>query len=216
MPTFIDESGDTGPVNRGGKPYFRLAAVWVPTHQAADEFREKIRQLRCDFGLHSGYEFKFAATHHCLDRRKAFFEKALTQEFRFVASSVDKTADGWNLAESSEQHWACATELAALLRAVYHQAEEQKNAPLREPIVVDDNADGNFLKTIKRQFGGLQSKALPRSSLVGKVSFRNSRADEMLQLVDMICGSVGAMIDESDRTWYDLIASRDLQFVALL
>ena len=47
MPTFIDESGDTGIVAHGGKPYFRLAAVWLPD---PDAFREAVRLLRraCD------------------------------------------------------------------------------------------------------------------------------------------------------------------------
>jgi hypothetical protein len=33
----------------------------------------------------------------------------------------------------------------------------------------------------------------------------------MIQRVDIICGSVGAFIDEGDATWYALIADRDVE-----
>jgi Protein of unknown function (DUF3800) len=91
MPTFIDESGDTGSTRNGGKPYFRLAAVWVPTHGTAEVFRRKIRELRRTLGLRQDYEFKFAKTHYHPEQRKAFLEVALSDEFRFAVSLIDKT-----------------------------------------------------------------------------------------------------------------------------
>jgi hypothetical protein len=109
MPTFIDESGDTGPFSEGGKPYFRLAAVWVPTLDHAESFREAVRQLRRDLGLRADYEFKFYKTHTRPEQRQAFLTAALAQPFRFTVCSIDKTADYWNSAGGPEQHWACAT-----------------------------------------------------------------------------------------------------------
>ena len=40
MPTFIDESGGTGPVDTGGKKFFRLAGVHFPSNEAVEAFRE--------------------------------------------------------------------------------------------------------------------------------------------------------------------------------
>jgi hypothetical protein len=114
MPTFIDESGDTGFIADGGKPYFRLAAVWVPSHDEADIFRDKIRTLRRELGLRRNYEFKYTDTSYQPQRRELFFAAALSQEFRFAIGVIDKTIDYWERAESSEQHWACATELTRL------------------------------------------------------------------------------------------------------
>jgi len=53
MPTFIDESGETGTLS----PYFRLAAVWFPTHDDVETFRAGIRQFQKSVGL-EGYEYK--------------------------------------------------------------------------------------------------------------------------------------------------------------
>jgi len=211
MPTFIDESGDTGVHGRGGKAYFRLAAVWVSSHDAANEFREKVRQLRPSLSLRTDYEFKYANTHVHPDRREAFFTLALTIPFRFVVSSIDKSDPHWNRGEGSEQHWSCATELAAILRPTYLAAEMEKDGHLREPVIVDDNGDNAFLEVVKRQFRALPSRKYPSGKLVGKVSFQNSAPDEMLQLVDMVCGATGALIDSRHDEWYGLIAHRDLQ-----
>ncbi len=202
MPTFIDESGDTGSVASGGKPYFRLAAVWVPTLDDADGFRKKIRTIRPQLTLKSTYEFRYANT--CQSSyRDAFFAAAMSQEFRFAIGVVDKTDKSWCCATGSAIHWGCAVEVAALLRPVYCQAEETRGRHFKEQVVVDDNSDSEYLAILKQQFGGLR-KGLP---LVGKVMFRNSKSDEMLQLADMVCGAVG---DEDDRRWYDRIADRHL------
>lgn len=209
MPTFIDESGDTGPVKDGGTPYFRLAAVWVPRIDDVDLFRRRIQDLRRELGLPQSFEFKFAKTHSKPELRRAFFSTALAQEFRFAVSSIDKNDAYWASADRTEQHWACVTDIAVALRPIYHRAEETRKSPLKELIVVDDNGDRSFLGVIKRQFRGLGSKRQPGSSMIGKVLFRNSRDHEMLQLADMVCGAVGSMIDEKNQIWYSQIAERD-------
>jgi len=53
MPTFIEQSGETGTLS----PYFRLAAVWFPTHNDVEAFRAGIRQFQKSVGL-EGYEYK--------------------------------------------------------------------------------------------------------------------------------------------------------------
>ena len=211
MPTFLDESGDTGPPKRGGTSYFRLAAVWVPTQEAAQLFRERIQELRRRLSLPRSFEFKFAKTHQKPEWREAFFSAALSQDFRFAVSSIDKTEDCWASADRGQQHWACATEIAAMLRATYHRAEEGKETPLKELVVVDDNTDKDFLAIVKKQFRGMKSKISPESSMIGRVIFRGSDPDEMIQLVDLVCGASGALTDGSDRRWYDMIAERHLQ-----
>jgi hypothetical protein len=49
----------------------------------------------------------------------------------------------------------------------------------------------------------------PELFLVGKVKFRGPQPEELMQLVDMVCGASGACLDGED-TWYRIIAERDL------
>jgi hypothetical protein len=209
MPTFIDESGDTGPVSNGGTRYFRLAAVWIPTNSDVLAFREKVKRIRLELELPKTFEFKFAKTSAKPEWREAYFAAAMSQEFRFVVSSINKSI-GPVISTHEAQHWACVTEIAAMLRSVYHQAEECRDTPLKELVVIDNNDDRRFLAMIKQQLRALESRRRPGSSMIGTVCFRNSAAHEELQLADMICGAVGAAIDGNDSTWYNKIASRDL------
>lgn len=208
MPTFIDESGDTGPVDRGGKSYFRLAAVWVPTFAAAEAFRESIRALRALRSLRKDFEFRYAQTHAHAWIREAFFEAAMGHEFRFSVCSIDKTGAAWANKSGRDFHYACATCLAVNLRAAYRSCETEGQA-LREAVLVDSNADSEFLATIKRQFRGL-TPGRSNPPLVGKVQFRKSSPDEMIQLADMVCGATGAFVDGKDGRWYNVIRERCL------
>ena len=89
MPTFIDESGDTGPFRNGGTPVFLLGAVWVPTLDVADLFRQSVRQLRDRNKLRANYEFKFSKTHAARIRRAEFFGTALAHKFQFAERDVE-------------------------------------------------------------------------------------------------------------------------------
>ena len=93
--------------------------------------------------------------------------------------------------------------------------EEARESPLREPVVVDSNSDRHYLTIVKQALRGLKSRIRPASSLVGKVSFRRSEPDEMLQLADMVCGAVGSWIDGEDTTAYTLIDGRNLGILRL-
>jgi hypothetical protein len=212
MPTFIDESGDTGR-GSGSLPFFRLAAVWVPCLAVADGFREAVGRMRSRFGLKAAHEFKFGWTHGKPEHREAFFGAALDTDFRFAACAIDKTAGDWRSADARAIHWACAVALASSLRATYQAAEAilppRNGRPrfLHELVIVDDNQDGAFLAALDRALGGLRSAQSPDVPLVGKVKFGGSGPDVMIQLADMVCGAVGAHIT-GDGMWYRMIESR--------
>lgn len=214
MPTFIDESGDTGPCADPAHCYFRLAAVWVPSHDEAGAIRAAIREARVALGLRADYEFKFSKTWGHPDRREAFFRAAMGREFRFAFASVDKNQQYWREADKHTIHWATATDLAATLRPTYLTAHLKRvrsggSGPLKELVVVDDNEDKHFLATVTQQFRGLGKGSDPELFLVGKVKFRGSHPEELMQLVDMVCGACGACLD-GEHTWYRIIAARDL------
>lgn len=207
MPTFIDESGDTGHASTS-KPYFRLAAVWVPSVKTANEIRDAIRRLRKELGRKSSYEFKFAKTGRFNEGRRRFFLTALEFPFRFAACHIRKV-EHWEKASSAAQYWAAATALAASLRATYQESEEAK-APLRDPIWVDRNDDQRFLNAIARAFGGLKPRCPESRPLTAPPRFFLSHKDDMIQLVDMICGAVGTRLD-GESTWWNMVRDRCIE-----
>jgi Protein of unknown function (DUF3800) len=219
MPTFIDESGDTG-WKPGSLPYFRMAAVWLPTQEVVEACRQSIRTVREQLGLRKDFEFKFSLTHRHPQRRQAFFEAALQHEFRYVVCVYDKTRLQPGSVATAEFHWGCAVVLATHLRDVYLRAEQLKGTTRGKPslldelVVVDNNQDKGFLAQIKKTFRALASGWRDGGKLVGKVKFRGSKPDEMLQLVDMVLGAVGGHL-AGNSTWYNLIASRSLEVIRL-
>lgn len=213
MPTFIDESGDTGSNPDPANGHFRLAAVWVPSHDVAEAFRDRIRQVRKQLGLKKDYEFKFSKTWIHPEYREAFFRAAMEHEFRFAVSSIDKRRESWRGADNRLFHWASAVYLAASLRPVYLEAQALRTrsgvrSHLKDLVVVDDNKDRDFLDVVKQAFRGLGSACQPRLFLIDKVRFRGSKPDELIQLVDMVCGAYGAH-EDGDSTWYRMIEPRD-------
>lgn len=214
MLTCIDESGDTGPCADPAHCYFRLAAVWVPSHDEAEAIRERIREARATLGLRADYEFKFSKTWAYPDRREAFFRAAMRRDFRFAFTSIDKNQPYWREADKQTIYWAATTDLAATLRPTYLAAHQNRvrnggSGPVKELVVVDDNGDRQFLATVTQQFRGLGKGCDPQIFPVGKVKFRGSHPEELIQLVDMVCGACGACLDGED-TWYRIIAGRDL------
>jgi len=154
MATFIDESGGVGLVSHGGWPYFRLAAVWVPTPVAADGFRTAVKTIRETQTLGLGYEFKYSETHSVPQRRAAFYAAALAHQFRFVVCCVDKIGQ-WRSASNADLYDATTMYLATTLRPVYRQAEAAAGRRVPEPVVVDDNTDPKFLAAVDYAFRGL-------------------------------------------------------------
>jgi len=209
MPTFIDESGETGMAS----PYFRLCAVWLPTQTAVESYRTGIRQFQQQAGL-EGYEYKWSKS-LSLERRAAYFQAVMSHPFRFAVAAVDKQHQEWRAAGGSVIYWACAVSLSVSLRGVYLEEEARRaiatgrDHPLHELVILDDNQDRKFLTTVKRKFRELRSGVRARSPLVGKVKFRGSGPEELIQLADMVCGAAGEYLD-GDATCYNIISARDL------
>lgn len=209
MPTFIDERGDTG-TKPDSDPHFQLSAVWLPDAESVENFRTESRRLRESLQLPQDYEFKFAKTWSHPTRREAFFRLALEFPFQFAFASLDKRTPVQLDWTHSQIHQAVVTDLAASLRPLYlSQLRLSGRRRLGESITVDDNRDANFLRIIKETFRGLGKGETPPADLIGKVRFRGSGAEDLLQLADMVAGANGANVDGIP-DWYRLIANRDV------
>jgi hypothetical protein len=219
MPTFIDESGDTG-WKPGSLPYFRLCAAWLPTPEDVEACRESISACRKALRLPQSFEFKFATTQSQRQRCETFFRAVIRHPFRFVVCAYDKQRLEPGSLQPRDFHHGTGVVLATELRACYLEAERGKTkargkpASLDELVVVDNNQDKSFLNEIKKSFRAMQSGTRAGGKLVGKVKFRGSRPDEMLQLADMLVGAAGRHL-ENDSTWLDMVRSQCLGIIRL-
>ena len=203
MPTFLDESGDTGH-SPGSSRHFRLAAVWLPTATAA-AFRADVQAARATLGLRADYEFKFHGTQHRPERRRAFLDAAGRTGFRFAVCSVAKVGH-WAGVPKSALYYATTMTLAATFRPLYLTNEALAGARVPELVTVDENNDDTFLAAVNHAFHRLTSPA-HGWNLTAPPRFASSHANPLLQLADFVCGAVSAHLDGRPE-WYDLIAHR--------
>ncbi len=207
MPTFIDESGDTGlwPL---GSSHFRLAAVWLPI-RSVEEYRKDIQKWQDSIGLPSGFEFKFAKSARHPERTISYFAKAKEYPFRFAFASIDKRSDNWKLATAQELHCGTIVQLAATLRPLYFKQFLESEIAVKESIYVDNCENVDFLKVVKGKFRELGKSETPPMHLIDAVRYRGSKPDPLIQLADMVCGACGANEDGKSSS-YNTIAERDL------
>jgi hypothetical protein len=211
MPTFLDESGDPGVTGDPNSRFFHLAAVWVPTQHVAAELRLAIQGTRTRLGLNASYEFKFSKTGVHPDRRAAFFDAVLQHEFRFAVATIDKHDTSAGFQDTTDVYRAAGVLLAATLRPIYLHASPPPAGPTKELIVLDDNGDRCFLAVVGRAFRELGERCEPPVSCIGKVKFRDSGPEELLQLADMLCGATVAHRDGREE-WYRRIRDRDVDY----
>ena len=209
MPTFIDESGDPGG-GAGASTFFRLCAVTVPTAALAAAIQSAVRRVKNDLGLPATYEFKYSASAIHPERRMAFFRSVAGFDWKFATASIEKRRLPPDQRTPQGCQWLATTALATILRPVYlNRLHSDPESYRKERVTVDDNRDGKFLDLVTDQFRALGKSERPERFLVGRVAFRDSITDEVLQLADMTCGAVGAHLD-GESAWYDLLKPKDL------
>jgi Protein of unknown function (DUF3800) len=208
MPTFIDESSDIG-FQPDSAPYFRLAAIWVPSSDEAAGFRRAVAEIRFRHNLATDYEFKFAETGRMKAVCEEFFRSALSHHFRFSVCCIDKRAEESEIRTKKQLHYLSSMSIATAMRQVYERDDDTGRRRSKEPVTVDDNGDRKYLDTLDHAFRDMMSSA--GTPLVGRPRFKDSHSDELIQLADMTCGAVGQHIenypcrDRVTRCFYDLI-----------
>jgi len=219
MPTFIDESGDTGwfdsPRQRSAS-HFRLAAVWLPSGEQADACRTAIRDLWRTIPLPASVEeFHYTDSGHRPDWRQAFYRTVLNYPFRFTLASFNKQAVWRDRPDRRLLFQACSVCLAATLRMHYALTEatllpDRRNRKrLNEAVVVDNNADPVFMEEVHAAFLPLGTLNGGTRFLGPKPWFANSHQEELLQLADMVCGATCDHLAGNDE-WFFPIRQRCL------
>ena len=206
MPTYIDESGDTG-IKKGSTPYFRLAAVFFEDTIQIERMSERLSDLRTDLGLPRSYEFRFAKTVH--DIRMAFFKAVAAEPFRFIVSSFDKHRFDFGKLTKDIVKEKTIHGLIKHLGERYLIVDECLGSPggLKELIVYDECDDPAFERALRDGFKPFSAARSSGRRLIRDIRPGKSKADPGIQLVDMVCGATGKHID-GHSVYYDLIRSK--------
>lgn len=202
MLVFIDESGDAGlKIESGSSEYFIVTLVIFNENDEAQITDGKIQQLKSDLRLPADFEFHFNKIKCSF--RESFMKAICNCEFLYFSIVINKrklTGDGFKYKESFYKY-AC--------RLVFENAK----AHLDNATVV---IDGSGSKEFRRELGTYLRKQINdrkrESRYIGKVKIQDSRKNNLLQLADMICGSVArSYTEKSDaKTYRKYISHREI------
>ncbi len=201
MLVFIDESGDAGlKIDSGSSPHFVVTLVVFQDRLIATEADKHITLLKDNMGMRRDAEFKF----HKADQptRERFLTELSQFDFRYFSVVINKaelTGKGFRFPVSFYKY-AC--------KLVCLNAKEF----LEDSIVI---IDGSGTREFKRQLATYLRKNTndPESDkkCIKKVKLQDSKQNNLIQLVDMVCGAVARSYkDKSDSKIYrKIIAHRE-------
>jgi Protein of unknown function (DUF3800) len=207
MPTYIDESGDTG-MKAGATPYFRLGAVVFESLAHAEQYADCLSSVRESLRLPSTFEFRFASAGH--PTRMKFFQSIASMPFSYVVASLQKSVlVPWDRNKQSIRDKTIRG-LVKHLETQYQRLDDRSGLPqgLKELVVVDQCDDPTFIRLLKDHFRPLMATRPCGRRLVRDIRWGKSHSEPCLQLVDMICGAIGKHLDgRSD--YYDLLRCKN-------
>lgn len=179
MIIFLDESGDPGfKVAKGSSKTFVIALIVFDEELDAEETAVTIKRFRQDLGRDENYEFKFNKCRK--DYRTKFLKAVAKSPFRIRAIVVPKTRIySSTLRHSKESFYNYAIKLV-----LKNHHGTIKNAKLR--------CDKRGEKSLSRELKNYLRRELnkPGEKIIANVRFRDSKKDVLIQLADMVAGSL--------------------------
>lgn len=176
MLVFVDESGDAGrKIHKGSSRYFVILLVVFEDHDEATACDQRLALLKRELKLPADYEFKFSKMRR--EQREIFLQSIMPYSFFYFGIVINKDPEklygtGFHVKESFYKY-ACGL--------VFENAKPY----LQDAIVV---IDGSGSREFKRQLQSYLKRKV--GGLIRKVKIQSSHSNNLIQLADMIAGSV--------------------------
>jgi len=187
MIIFIDESGDPGfKVNKGSSKTFVVALVIFNDELDAEETALKIKKLKRTLGKTDRFEFKFNKCSQ--DLRNQFLKTIQNCKFRIRAIVVPKEKIySPNLRQSKDKFY----------NYIVKEVLKNNNDTIRDAKI---RLDGLGERLFKKEMAVYLRKQLNCSKpIIKDFKFCDSKKNILIQLVDMVAGSIRRSYD-SDKT----------------
>ena len=191
---FVDESGDTGfRFDRNSSPCFVVAMVLVPSDDEAQSIGHTIDDLKADLGKPS-MEFHFAKTDD--KTREKFFTAVRKHDFKVIASVCKKSG-----IQSLKGNHA-----GILLASFSTLMEYARDTGLLDSANIKYDEAGNNAFQKKLSSSLLAKVNGPDAGrFIKRCEPQRSAGNNLLQLVDMICGAVARPYNKPARESQDLL-----------
>jgi hypothetical protein len=198
MLVLIDESGDCGlKFGAGSSELFVCVAVVFSDTFSADACERAIDGLRLQLHKPPSFEFHFSESSNKV--REAFFRTVNHEDFRYAGFVVEKRKLRGERFQDPKQVYEFAVGLVC---------EQVKPLLDNSKIIIDKNGDRRFKrrleKTLKRQMTNSEGLCS-----IKKVTMENSQSNRLVQLADMVAGSLNRSCASRDNRFRDLIRGKE-------
>jgi len=194
MLVFIDESGDPGfKLQKGSSNIFVLALVIFNDDLEAEKTSVTIKELRRKLKFQDKYEFKFNKTNRKI--RKAFLNTVKSFKFRVRAIVVKKELIRSQRLRSNKEDFYNYI----IMQVLKQSTKSIKNAKLK--------FDKRGEKTLRNQLRVYLSKRLDNknSKIFTDLKFVDSRQNTLIQLADMIAGTIFSDFTKKDSDYLTIL-----------
>ncbi len=190
MIVFIDESGDPGfKTAKGSSPHFVIALIIFDEELDAEEAALKIKKLRKRLNKSDRFEFKFSRCGR--EIRAAFLNEINTVNFRIRAIVFEKESIySAHLRSNKESFYNFS-----LRQVLEHNNNTIKNAKIR--------LDGRGERFFRRELSVYLRRSLnsQTKNVMKNLRFRDSKNDVLIQMADMIAGTIRRYYDRATKDW---------------
>jgi hypothetical protein len=194
MLIFIDDSGDPGfKLDKGSSQYFVIACIIFNNNLDAEETALNIKRLRQNLKWRQDHEFKFNKANR--DIRTQFLKEVRNCNFRVRAIIVDKKT-----IRSPELKGSKNSFYNYVIKEVLSKDGFTRDAKVR--------LDGHENRTYKKAAMAYFRKHL---STIDNFKFVDSKSDNLIQLADMVAGSIFRSLHNSkagNQDYLKIIAKR--------
>ncbi len=190
MLVFIDDSGDPGfKIGQGSSKIFIIVLVVFTDFLEAEKTSISIKELRRKLKVSDSYEFKFNKTNRRF--RNSFIDSVSQFDFKIRAIVVDKNRlYSQRLKTHKEDFYNYI-----IMQVLKHNGGLIKKAKLR--------FDRRGEKTLRNQLRVYLSSQLDNKNkhIFTDLKFVDSKKDSLIQLVDMVAGSIFAAYSNKDSSY---------------
>lgn len=200
MLVFIDDSGDPGlQLEKGSSKIFVIALIIFDDSLEAEETALKIKKLRRELGKTDDFEFKF---NKCSKELRVRFLKRITDsKFRIQALIIKKRG----VLEKEKRVSKESFYSQVIMRVLKYSRGTIKDAKL--------TLDGRGERVFRKKFTSFLRKELnkPGDKVFKNLKFENSKSNVLLQLADMIAGSINRSFSEKGdaKMYREIIKERE-------
>ena len=195
MLVFIDDSGDTG-FKTHSSPVFIIVLIIFDDNLVAEETALAIKKLRRELQFPDNVEFKYSKSRRPIQKR--FLETVAKYPFRIRAIVVEK-------AKMKAKFQAAARE-TFFDHIVMTVLRETKGTVRNAKLHIDKRGE----KRVRNEMRVYLSRELDNKikNIFTELKFVDSKRDNLVQLADMVAGTIGAYYKGSNKELFIHIKKR--------